>query len=241
MDLSIIIPAVNEEARIQRAIESAWTAGADEVLVVDGGSRDGTIAVSGTAGAVVLEAPRGRAIQQNRGADVAQGKLLLFLHADNWLSSETRSQLRRVLEQPEVGSGAFFQQIQSSSPIFRWVERGNAWRVRQWGIPYGDQGIFVRRDLFLEVGGFPEVPLMEDVALMRQLRRRSRPILLPGPIYVDARRWQRHGVVRQTLRNWSLLSAYRLGVSPARLAQAYRAHDHPTPSPNSQSDRGTSP
>lgn len=102
------------------------------------------------------------------------------------------------------------------------------WRVRRRGLAYGDQGIFVRRAVFEALGGFPEVRLMEDVMLMQALRRRSRPAPLPGPVYVSPRRWQKHGVLRQTVRNWLLLSAFRLGVHPDRLAAFYAPHQSPS-------------
>jgi rSAM/selenodomain-associated transferase 2 len=225
MELSVIIPALNEGVRIRRAIESARNAGAAEVVVVDGGSEDDTVAASESAGAIVLRGARGRAAQQNRGAQAARGRWLLFLHADNWLAPEAGAQLRGVFRRPDVGCGAFRQRIDAPGILYRGLERGNALRIRLWSLPYGDQGIFVRRDLFEQLGGFPPLPLMEDVALMRKLSRLSRPVLLPGPLHVDARRWQRQGVVQQTLRNWSLLTAYYLGVSPTRLAPSYPSHD----------------
>jgi rSAM/selenodomain-associated transferase 2 len=228
MHVSVIIPALNEGPVILRAIESALRAGADDVLVADGGSDDGTPDIARNAHVRVVAAPRGRALQQNAAAAAAQGDWLLFLHADNWLSEASIRQLQSAggSDRP---CGGFYQAIEASGLAFRWLEKGNAWRVRWRGLAYGDQGIWVRRDLFWAVGGFPPVPLMEDVLLMKRLRRRSWPILLPGPLHVDARRWQRRGVVRQTLTNWCLLVGLHLGVSPARLARYYRRHDEPDP------------
>ena len=121
--------------------------------------------------------------------------------------------------------GAFSQRIDAGGLAFRLLEWGNARRARWLGLPYGDQAIFVRREAFFAAGGFPDVPLMEDVLLMQRLRRRAWPLLLPGPVHVSARRWQRHGVVRQTIRNWALLAAFASGISPERLARYYRRHD----------------
>jgi hypothetical protein len=125
-----------------------------------------------------------------------------------------------------VSVGAFRQKITSPRPIYRWIEKGNAVRARCWGMPYGDQGIFVRRDTFFELGGFPEVPIMEDVIFMRKFRRRTRIVLLPGPLHVSPRRWEQSGPLTQTVRNWGLLVAERVGVPPRRLARWYRPHRH---------------
>ncbi len=131
------------------------------------------------------------------------------------------------MAESQADCGAFRQQIEAEGLLYRWLERGNAWRVRRRGLPYGDQGIFVRRPLFEELGGFPDVRLMEDVLLMKALRRRAWPALLPGPLHVNARRWRRQGVIRQTIRNWLLLSAARAGVHPNRLARFYALHCPP--------------
>jgi rSAM/selenodomain-associated transferase 2 len=225
MRVSIIIPALNEAANIAVAVLRAWETGPLEVIVVDGGSDDGTAALAREAGAGVLETPPGRARQQNAGARQAAGEVLLFLHADTWLGPAGLSQIVEALADSRVLCGAFRQRIEAEGRLFRWLERGNAWRARRRGLPYGDQGIFVRRLAFEELGGFPEVRLMEDAMLMKRLRRRTRPVLLPGPIYVSARGWRRHGVIRQSARNWLLLSAARLGVSPDKLAAFYAPHD----------------
>jgi rSAM/selenodomain-associated transferase 2 len=227
MRISTIIPAINEAESIERAVSSAWVAGADEVVVVDGGSHDRTPELASHHGAIVLESQAGRAIQQNAGAREATGEVFLFQHADCWLAPTAIHQLRRELDHPGTLGGAYRQRIEAGGIGYRFLELGNALRVRWRGLPYGDQGIFLRRSVFQRLGGFPQVPLMEDLILMRQLRRRSWPRLLPGPIFVSARRWQRHGILRQTIRNWLLVFAFQRGESPARLAAAYRRHDHP--------------
>jgi len=222
--VSVVIPALNEEACIQQAVEGAWDCGAWEVILADGGSRDRTLLLAERCGAEVLSAPRGRASQQNAGAARARGELLLFLHADNWLPRNAAEQITQACGDQAVLVGAFRQRIEATGRLYRMLESGNAWRARRLGIPYGDQGIFVRRDLFHRVGGFPDVPLMEDFLLMKRLRRFTRPVLLPGPLHVSARRWQRYGILRQTLRNWALVAAASLGVSPHRLASFYPRH-----------------
>lgn len=220
MRVSIIIPTLNEAANVAAAIDRAWQAGAAEVIVVDGGSRDGTLDIAAGQNCIALSSPCGRGLQQNAGARRAGGDVLLFLHADTWLVAGGAAQIQASLQDEPIVGGAFRQRIDAPGILYRLLERGNALRAR-WGRPYGDQGIFVRRDVFERVGGFPEVRLLEDLLLAKRLRRLGPLILLPGPLHVSARRWQRHGVVRQTLRNWRILAAARLGVSPDRLAHLY--------------------
>ncbi len=223
MRVSFIIPALNEAGGIAASIERAWATQPHEVIVVDGGSADGTLDIVQKHRCIALESPRGRGVQQNRGATVASGDVLLFLHADNWLDRAAVAQIETALADDRIVGGAFRQRIESPRWIYRWLEAGNNLRARL-GRPYGDQGIFVRRDVFHSCGGFPEVPLMEDVLFTRKFRRRGKLTLLPGPVYVSPRRWEKHGVVRQTLRNWLLLLGLKLGVSPERLAEFYRPH-----------------
>ena len=222
----MIIPAINESAWIERAVSRAWQAGIDEVLVVDGGSNDDTQELARRGGARVVSSLLGRAIQQNRGAALAGGDILLFLHADNWLAPQAGTQIRERLRDGAVLGGAFYQQIDAPQKLYRWIERGNALRVRLRGLAYGDQAIFMRRDVFQRLGGFPEVKLMEDLLLMRRFRQLSRPVLLPGPVHVHSRRWQRRGIIWQTLCNWTLLCAEAFGVAPDRLAKFYPPHEH---------------
>ena len=228
--ISVVIPAVNEALWIERAVRSARAAGVNEILVVDGRSDDATVKLAQNSGARVLVGSRGRAAQQNLGAQHAQGDILLFLHADNWLAPETGQQIRACCRNQEVLGGALVQRIEASGRLYRWLERGNAARVRWRGLAYGDQAIFMRSSTFQQLGGFPPVKLMEDVLLMRAFRRLARPVLLAGPVYVHARRWQRRGVVRQTLCNWTLLTAQAVGVAPDWLARFYPSHDSPSAS-----------
>lgn len=222
MRLSIVIPTLNESARIERSILHALDLRPTEVIVADGGSSDGTTELARAAGAVVINSQRGRGHQLNAGARDSQGDVLLFLHADCWLEPDARSQIEATLHDQRVVGGAFRQQIDDDRTVFRWLEWGNAARVRWRNLPYGDQGIFLRRKTFELLGGFESVRLMEDVLLMQKLRRNQHRIeLLPGPIHVDPRRWLANGVVRQTLKNWTLLAGLRLGITPNRLAQFY--------------------
>lgn len=226
MRLSVVIPALNESACIGRAVQSAWLAGAGEVIVADGGSRDDTASRAAQFGAeVVIVAPASRARQQNAGAEIAGGDVLLFLHADNHLHADVGRQIADAMRRDRAQCGAFRQRIEADGLAYRWLEAGNAQRVRWLGMPYGDQAIFARRQWFRDAGGFPPVPLLEDLIFMRRLRRRSWPVLLPGPVFVSPRRWQQHGLLRQTLRNWSILLRFACGSPPDQLARLYRRHD----------------
>jgi rSAM/selenodomain-associated transferase 2 len=229
LSLTIIIPTLNEAAGVALAVSRARALAETgvvvaDVIVADGGSRDGTPQIAETAGAHVVPCPRGRGTQQNCAARQARGEVLLFLHADTWLDPEAASQIEAALSDVRVWGGAFRQRIEAEGLLFRLLERGNAWRAGYCDLPYGDQGIFIRRSVFERVGGFPEVPLMEDLILIKALGREFRPALLPGPLYVSARRWERHGILRQTLRNWLLVALFQLGISPQCLARLYRPH-----------------
>lgn len=224
MRLSIIIPAVNEAANIERAVHSAWLAGADEVLVSDGGSTDGTEAICRGLNCCWVLAPRGRGPQLNAAAQKASGDFLLFLHADNWFTGPVRSQIEQA-RASGARTVAFVQQIDALGWKYRLLEAGNAWRVKWLGLPYGDQALGITRELFEKLGGFPQFPIMEDVALMRRSRSFGWPVLLAGPLMVSARRWRDRGVLRQTARNWLLLGAWLCGVSPFRLSAFYPRHD----------------
>ena len=227
MKLSVIIPALNEAESIQRAIESSLALSPHEVILADGGSSDNTVALARELDCRIIECSRGRALQQNAGAAAATGDVFLFLHADSWLVPEARGQIEQSLRSPLIPGGAFHHRIDADGLLFRLVEAGDALRVCCTRIAYGDQGIFLRREVFEALGGFPGIRLMEDVRLMKSLRQCGRLALLPGPLHVSARRWQKHGAVRQTLRNWCLLTAESLGVHPDRLADLYALHSSP--------------
>lgn len=217
------MPVLNEQAHVLQSVRRAWAAGVDEVILADGGSTDGTLAAVAGENCQIVRCQRGRAVQQNAGAEVASGEVLLFLHADTWLPPAACEQIRAALADPALEAGFFRQRIEAEGRLYRWLERGNAWRGRR-GRPYGDQAMFFRRKTFTQLGGFPSEPFLEDLLLARKFSRRGRFVDLPGPLYVSPRRWQRHGILRQTLRNWTILTAHRFGMSPTRLAQWYRPH-----------------
>lgn len=226
--VSVIIPAIHEAEAIQRSVRSAVDGGAVETIVVDGGSSDETPQLAADAGALVIESPAGRGRQQNAGAELASGDVLLFLHADNFLSPTAIRQIsEHFASHPDRRWGALRQRILDDAVSYRLLEWGNAARVRWRRLPFGDQAIFVCRNSFAAVGGFPHEPLMEDLILSSRLRRRCRPVLLDGPVSVDPRRWRARGPWRQTWQNLRLQWRYARGASPAELAAAYRRHDNP--------------
>lgn len=220
--VSVIIPTLNEESNVVKAIASAVKARAEEVIVVDAGSDDQTVAVAAATNATVLHSERGRAVQQNAGAAAACGDVLLFLHADCELHADAVAEICRSLSaDSKLVGGCFRQRIDTGGVRYRIMESGNAARVRLLKWAYGDQGIFVRSDVFRELGGFPDLRLMEDLYFMKRLKRCGRIALLSSPLKVSARRWQQRGLVTQTIRNWGLISAAHLGMSPDRLARFY--------------------
>jgi len=218
--ISVVVIALNEEERVSGTVRSAREGGpAVEVLLVDGGSGDGTRRAAEGAGARVVPSPPGRGIQLDHGARHASGDWLVFLHADTRLEAGWSAELGR---QPEgVAGGAFRFAIDSPRPCFRLIEAGVALRCRVFRLPFGDQGIFARRAAYAAAGGFPPFPLMEDVAFVRRLAREGRLAFPRARAFTSARRWERAGVVATTLRNWLLLGLYAAGRPPGRLARMY--------------------
>lgn len=221
--ISVIVPTWNESESIEWCLASTWALGPLEIIVSDGGSEDDTVQkVHRFAAArdqvILLSGPRGRGRQLAAGANVARGEILLFLHADCQLHERSLEQLGAA-DWPMWGG--FRQRIDDPRWRFRILEIGNALRVRLMGRVFGDQAIFVRRRLYQRVGGFAGVDLMEDVMLSKQLRWYAWPQLLTGRLIVDPRRWQRRGVIRQTLLNWRIQIAFARGTDPEELRKQY--------------------
>jgi len=206
---------------MKRAISRAWAAGAFEVIVVDGGSNDDTAEFVLQANAQLVTGIAGRGQQMNLGAAQASGEILLFLHADNWLAADAIDQINSAMSQSEHVGGGFRQKLGSSRWVYRLIEGGNAFRARYQRLVYGDQGMFVRRSVFEQLGGFAEIPLMEDFEFSQRCFRDSAPLLLKGPIHVDVRRWEHQGVVRTTIKNWQIAKAWRKGVDVEELYKRY--------------------
>ena len=228
LSVSVIIPARNESAAIVAAVRSAREADADEVIVVDGESRDGTPdAARLVADAVILSAP-GRARQMNAGAEASTGEVLVFLHADTTMAKGSIAAVREAVGREDVQGGAFSVRLGVSAdapPLrraaFGLTSRMINLRARLFRAYTGDQAIFLRRDAFESVGGYPDIPLMEDVELSRLLARRGRTALLPVPVITSARRWEENGTLRTIFLMWGLRLAYLLGMPPARCADLY--------------------
>lgn len=216
------MPALNEAAALPGLLaDLLGLTPHPEVIVVDGGSADATCSVAREHGALVLTAARGRGTQLRAGAAAATAPLLCFLHADVRLDPPALRLLERLAEARPAGAYAFRLAIDRPGLAYRVVEWGANVRSRWAGLPYGDQGLLVRREDYEAAGGYPPVPLMEDVGLVRALRRTTRIHILPAVVRASARRWEHEGVLRRSWANWRLLLAYLRGVPPERLASRY--------------------
>lgn len=217
--LSVIIPTWNEERTLGLTLarirpEAVW-----EVIVVDGGSDDATRTVAQAHGARWLESARGRGCQMNRGAAGATGNVLLFLHADTLVPIDFHKHIAEVLARPGVSAGAFRLGIDAPGRSLRMIERVVNYRSRFLQMPYGDQAIFLTAEMFHRVGGFCDWPILEDHALVRQLKQMGRVDIASSSVLTSARRWADCGVWRTTLCNQACLVAYSFGASPSRIAR----------------------
>ena len=221
MNISVIVPVLNEEATIAATLGVLAALAPYEVIVVDGGSVDRTRDIAARSGGQVLSAERGRARQMNRGAARASGEVLLFLHADTRLPDSAFSDIAAALNDPRCLGGRFDVELEGSHRMLKLVGALINYRSRVTKVGTGDQAIFLRREIFLRMGGYPDIPLMEDIALCRALKRMGAVACLRSRVVTSARRWENDGVWRTIVRMWTLKLLYLAGVSPARLRQFY--------------------
>ncbi|HAA30906.1 MAG TPA: glycosyltransferase [Cyanobacteria bacterium UBA8553] len=228
--ISIIIPVLNEAATIEETLTRVQDASDVEVIIVDGGSRDETVAIANYWSKIlapslpirVISAAAGRANQMNAGAAIATGDILLFLHADTHLPTSFDSLVRQALQNPGTIAGAFELRIDAQLRGLRWVEKMVNMRSRFFSMPYGDQAIFLKATIFHEVGGFPNLAIMEDFELIRHLKRQGKIAIVSASVLTSGRRWQKLGVLKTTLINQLIIAGYFLGISPSQLVLWYR-------------------
>ncbi|MGA2893438.1 MAG: TIGR04283 family arsenosugar biosynthesis glycosyltransferase [Xanthobacteraceae bacterium] len=219
--LTIVVPVLDEAAIIVGALQALapLRARGAELIVVDGGSSDGTPQLALPFSDRVIAAPRGRGAPMNAGAALGRGEALLFLHADTALPDNADRMIDQALALRAWGR--FDVRIAGRHPLLAVVARMINWRSRATGIATGDQAIFVSREAFAQVGGFPALPLMEDIAISQRLKRLCRPFCISTPVVTSGRRWEQHGVLHTIVLMWRLRLAYYCGVEPARLALRY--------------------
>ena len=219
--ISIIVPALNEEPNLAATLASCHAEGVCEVIVVDGGSSDGSIGLAESLGAQVVQAGRGRALQMNAGAAFAVGDVLLFLHADTRLPAAFDRAIADAMADPSVVGGRFDIDLQPSTPLIWLTARLISLRSRLSKLGTGDQAIFVRAAYFRTIGGFEEIPIMEDLALSVAMKRAGKVACLRQRVVSSSRRWKKDGIIRTILLMWSMRLMYFFGVSPKTLAKLY--------------------
>ena len=224
---SIIIPVLHESDRINSLIDHVHCLARDnghEIIVVDGSPGKDTIGAIFRKEVIRLSTGKGRARQMNAGAFLAKGEILIFLHADTELPARAFARIDSIMKEDRYMAGAFSLGIKSEKFFFRSLARLASLRCRITRIPYGDQAIFIRRGYFRRVGGYRELPLMEDVELMRRIKHRGDKIcILPDHVMTSARRWEEEGSLFGLLRNTILFTLFILGVSPEKLARFYKS------------------
>jgi rSAM/selenodomain-associated transferase 2 len=221
MRISIVIPVLNEEKSIATTLAALAPLKPHELIIVDGGSTDSTREICKRLGAAVLSAPRGRGRQMNHAARQATGDVLLFLHADTRLPNSAFADMHAALRNPQCVGGRFDVQLEGSHWMLRMIGAMISLRSRISKVATGDQAIFVRREIFDELGGYPDIPLLEDVAFSRALKRKGAVACLRSRVVTSARRWEADGIWRTIFRMWTLKLFYFLGVSPVRLKRYY--------------------
>jgi rSAM/selenodomain-associated transferase 2 len=226
VDISIIIPVLNEQAQINRAIKRIYRqsfSGAVEVIVVDGSQTCETIKNIKNQNVIKINSRPGRGLQMNAGAMSASGDILLFLHCDTALSENALEAIGTVMQDQAFKGGAFDLHIDGKSFVYRMIEKTASLRSRLTKLPYGDQAIFIRKDYFFDIGQYSHIPIMEDVDLMQRIKIAQGKIkFLKLKTSTSPRRWETEGKLYCTLRNWILISLFLLGVKPEKLAAYYK-------------------
>lgn len=222
--ITAIIPVLNEGKNVVSAVRSAQCQDA-QVIVVDGGSHDDTAEKASDAGALLVRSPRGRALQQNKGAEMAAGRVLLFLHADTVLPGGYVNHVFDILMDKSTVAGAFLFRSDLSHPFMRFIELMTDLRTRILNLPYGDQALFVRREVFRTLGGFPDVPIAEDLYLVSKLSKLGKVGLASANILTSGRKWQREGIIRNSLINVLIAVSWAMGISPGTIKRVYRGND----------------
>ena len=220
--ISIIIPTLNEEEVLGRTLTRLQDKKNCEVIVVDGGSSDATLALAQKAGCRTISSPKGRGRQMNLGAAEAKGEVLLFLHADTLLPEEFPGLILDAITRPAVAAGAFSLAIDSPSKSLAAIAYLANLRSRFLHLPYGDQALFTSRSMFNAIGGFPEMEIMEDFVFIQTIKKEGKIVILPERATTSARRWQNMGIIRTTLINQLIVCGHSLGVPPVMLAGWYR-------------------
>ncbi len=221
LHISVVIPTLNEQENIAKTIQHAFCDPIHEVLVVDGGSTDHTVAIAESSGAKVLTSLPGRARQMNAGANIATGSILLFIHGDTLLPSTYSQQIVSALAPPEPAAGAFTLSVNLQTPGIRFIESMANIRARIFQMPYGDQGLFLKKQVFQELNGFPDLPFLEDVEMVKRRKKKGKIKIVRQAVLTSGRRWQEKGLIRNTLLNQFIMLAYLLGFSPNRLKGWY--------------------
>ncbi len=221
MKISVIIPVLNEEKTIGSTLEALRRLYSGEIIVVDGGSTDKTRDIAAKEGVIIATSPPGRARQMNHGAKVAQGDVFLFLHADTQLPLSAMTDIRTALEKPQYVGGRFDVRLDGGCWIFKMIGFLISLRSRLTRVATGDQAIFVRREVFEEIGGFPDISLMEDIAFSRMLKKRGRVACLRSQVVTSARRWEKEGVWGTIFKMWVLRLLFLVAVSPVYLKRFY--------------------
>ncbi|MDM8543333.1 TIGR04283 family arsenosugar biosynthesis glycosyltransferase [Desulfococcaceae bacterium HSG9] len=223
--ISIIIPVLNETKTINTTLAHLKNSGMGddcEIILVDGASSGNTLKVVNEPDVVKVRSSKGRGLQMNQGAVAANGNVLVFLHSDTYLPNNATNAIRAALADNHVVGGAFDLSIQSDRQVYKIIAAFASLRSRITRIPYGDQAIFIKKSFFFRIGGFQVIPIMEDVELMRRIKKKRYKIkIIPDKVKTSSRRWQKEGVLYCTLRNWFIMLIYLTGVSPTKLIRFY--------------------